>query len=48
MIAAGIVEWAIGVPAEHQPLETVATPLTSARHGGLGAPGCEKSRHSGA
>jgi len=29
MIAAGVVEWAIGVPAERRPLELVAAPLTS-------------------
>ena len=33
MIAAGAVEWAIGVPAEQQPLELIAAPLSSASHG---------------
>jgi len=33
MIAAGAVEWAIGVPAERRPLELVAAPLSSAGHG---------------
>jgi MFS family permease len=33
MIGAGAVEWAIGVPAERRPLETIAAPLTSAGHG---------------
>ena len=33
MIAAGAVEWAIGVPAERRPLELIATPLSSAGHG---------------
>ncbi len=33
MIAAGAVEWAIGVPAERRPLELVAAPLSSAGYG---------------
>jgi len=33
MIAAGAVEWVIGVPAERRPLELVAAPLSSAGHG---------------
>jgi MFS family permease len=37
MIAAGAVEWAIGIPAERRPLELIATPLTSAGHGASSA-----------
>jgi MFS family permease len=33
MIGAGIVEWFIGVPAEHRSLEAIAAPLTSAGSG---------------
>jgi len=32
MIAAGVVEWAIGVPAERLPLERIAAPLASVDH----------------
>ena len=33
MIAAGIFEWVLGVPAEGRPLELIAPPLTSADEG---------------
>ncbi len=37
MIAAGIVEWLIGIPAERRPLELIAAPLSSADHPGISA-----------
>jgi MFS family permease len=37
MIAAGAVEWAIGIPAERRPLELIATPLSSVGHGASSA-----------
>lgn len=44
MIAAGAVEWAIGVPAERQPLELIAAPLASAREGSSRAKGQQAFR----